>query len=396
MVIFMKDYILTAENELLRTKLENAARNAVKILEREMPRYISGALYPADYENGKYGAAENGNLRNLAWLEGFWTGQLWLAYEFTKDEKFKELAEKNVVDFEKRMVDNLHIDWHHDMGFLYSLSCVAAYRLTGSTVAKKTALQAAYSLSRRFRPRGEFIKSMSFETDAKNYKFIIDTMMNLPLLFWASEETGENLYRERAIKHAETSRKYLIRDDNSTYHHFLMDFKTAGPVRGLTWQGYSDESCWTRGQAWMIYGAALMYSYTKDNSWVDTFYKVTDYFIEHLPEDYVPLWDFAVIGTGDDDRDSSAAAIAVCGILEMAQHISFQEGKMAEYIQVACKILESLADNYAIDLNDETEGLLGSVMSAKPQGIIRNCEIFGDYFYLEALIRALMPWKKYW
>ena len=290
-------FVLSDGDDIFAEKVKAAIEEAIKIIERDMEKYASGNLYPAAYENGKYEAVLNADLKNHAWMEGFWPGQLWLAYEYTGNEKFKFLAEKNVADFAKRMEDNILIDFHHDMGFLYVPSCVAAYKLTNSEFAKDVALSAAYSLSRRFRPRGEFIQSIGMELDAKDYKFIIDTMLNIPILFWASDVTGKESYSEKALKHAETTRKYILRDDGSTYHHFMMDFETGGPKGGKTHQGVGDNSCWTRGHSWMIYGSALMYARTGDESWIETFETVTDYFLAHLPEDYIPHWDFAVLGT---------------------------------------------------------------------------------------------------
>lgn len=389
-------YVLSAGDDSLRQKLELAAEEAVKIVERDMVRYESGDLYPAAWKDGKYEAVPNGDLRNNAWVDGFFPGQLWLCYELTGKEKFRALAEKNVVDFAKRMEDNLHIDWHHDTGFLYIPTCVSAYKLTGNKLAEKTALQAAYSLSRRFRTRGEFIQSMGFEIEPENYRFIIDTMMNIPLLFWAAEQTGEESYRIKAIKHAETTRKYIIREDGSTYHHFLMDFDTAGPKGGLTLQGAGNDSCWTRGQSWMVYGSALMYAHTGDESWIKTFETVTDYFLAHLPEDYIPHWDFAVLGTEDDDRDSSAGAICACGIMEMAANIGEKSGKMPQYIAAAKKMMAALAEHCAISFQSGREGLLDRVMGSKPHGSVEGCTPYGDYFYMESLVRALKEWNKYW
>ena len=386
-------YILTSGDDILLGKVKTAIEEVIAIINRDMPKYSSGNLYPGRYKDGKYSAIKNGE---GIWTESFWTGMLWLAYEITGKEEFCSLAQKNVDDFVKRMDDNNNIDWHHDIGFLYSPSCVASYKLTGNEKAKKVSEEAAYLLNRRFRIKGNFIQSAGIETDEPKYKFIIDTMLNLPLLFWAADETGRYMYRQRAILHAETARKYTIRPDGSTYHHFIMNINSGEPVRGHTWQGFSDESCWSRGHSWMIYGSAIMYAYTGDESWIDTFEKVTDYFVNHLPEDYVSHWDFDVIGTGDDDRDSSATAITLCGILEMANCIGATSRKMPVYIDTAKKMLSSLIDNYAVRIDSGKEGLLDKTMGAKPFGSVPGCSTYGDYYYFEALVRASTPWKMYW
>ncbi len=389
-------FVITKNDAALKSTLSKAAENAVMVLENSMPHYASGDAYPANpYQNGQYTAISNGDIRGNYWTEGFWTGQLWLAYELTGTEKFRTLAEQNVLDFAKRVADNFQIDWHHDTGFLYTPSCVSAYKLTGSRQARHAALQAAYSLARRFRPRGEFIQSMGAEIEPENYRYIIDTMMNIPLLFWATEETGDESYRDKAIRHAETTRRNSIREDGSTYHHMLMDFQTAAPKGGTTLQGLSSDSCWSRGQAWMIYGSALMYAYTDDASWIETFETVTDYFMAHLPENYIPHWDFSVMGTEDDERDSSAAAIAACGILEMAR-LTGENEKMTQYVNAAKRMMTSLIDEYAVLPQDGKEGLISGVVGAKLLNMDDSHGTYGDYFYLEMLVRALTDWKQYW
>lgn len=390
-------YLFTEHYPELKGTLTDAIDEATAILKRCMPRYESGDVYPAKYTDGAYIPVKNGDARCNFWEEGFWTGQMWLSYEATGERCFRQLAEKNVEDFYKRVAENHHIDWHHDLGFLYSPSCVAAYLLTGSETGKKAAEMAAYSLGRRFRYRGNFIQSMGFELDADNYKFIMDTMLNLPLLFWAAKETGEQNYREKAMAHLNTTMKFAVRNDGTTYHHFLMDEKTGEPIRGLTWQGAFDESCWSRGQAWVVYGLALAYGYTKDPEILEHFKKVTDYFMDHLPEDSVPYWDFCCTDGSGEPKDSSAAAIAVCGILEMAKHVQEDSCGMKGYLDKTADIMKSLTADYANRYAAGTEGLLLHSTGAKPQGMgIDVCLSYGDYFYLESLIRATRDWKSYW
>lgn len=392
-----RDFVLSEHDASLREMLEKALDTAIKTVERNAKKYNSGELYPiGKYENGRYIWDINGGDAGNRWTEGFWTGQLWLCYELTGKEIFKTVAERSVRDFYKRVDENIHIDWHHDTGFLYTLSCVSAYKLTGNELANRAAKMAAYSLSRRFRKKGEFIQNSQTEINADNYKFIIDTMMNLPLLFWMAEQTGEESYRQKALKHAETTRKYIIREDGSTYHHYLMDYKTGAPIRGLTLQGAGDESCWTRGQAWMVYAAPLMYDFTGDESWIETFERVTDYFIEHLPADCIPYWDFDMTDIPGEPRDSSAAAIAACGIMEMAKYLPSEHGKMEKYIEFAKKMLISLVKNYATFFEDGDEALLLHVTGSKPHGSADISAVYGDYFYLEALVRATCAWERYW
>lgn len=391
-------YILTENDTELKQKVENALDDATSIIRHNLSRYSSGTDYPCRYHDGQYTMIKNGDPEGCFWTESFWPGQLWLAYEVTGEQEFRDLAEKNLLDFYRRVDLNHEIDWHHDLGFLYTLSSVAPYKLTGNKLGREAALMAAYSLSRRFRHRGSFIQSMGDDGDymPQNYRFIIDTVMNLPLLFWATEETGDMRYKDKAMRHLKTAIKYIVREDGSTYHHFLMDQATGGPIRGLTLQGAGDESCWSRGQAWPIYGIPLAYGYTGDESLLNAFCRITDYFMEHLPSDYIPYWDF-IYGEGSDEpRDSSASAIACCGIMEMARLVPHDTCNMEKYLDYAKKMLHSLIDNYATKKDSGHEALLLHVTGSKPHNNYDSCSSYGDYFYLEALVRASRDWKAYW
>lgn len=337
---------------------------------------------------------------NRSWTSGFWTGQIWLAYELTGDEKFKEIGLKHVHSFLNRIKERFDID-HHDMGFLYSLSCVAGYKLTGSEEGKEAGILAADNLISRYQPKGEFIQAWGQMGADDNYRLIIDCLLNLPLLYWASEVTGDEKYRDIATKHIHTALKVIMREDHSTHHTYFFDKETGEPLYGVTFQGYSNTSAWARGQAWGVYGTALSYRYSPRQEYLDTFYKVTDFFIEHLPKDLVPFWDFDFTDGSDEPRDSSSAAIAVCGMLEMAKYLP--EDKAKYYTDVAMRILKSLIDNYAAKDTKESNGLLlhGVYVRKSPYnaGVNRNvdeCNTWGDYYYLEALTRCMKDWELYW
>ncbi len=393
-----RKYILTENNSELKAQCENAISEACEILKRYLPKYESGTLYQSAYQNGEYTPVPNATPNY--WTESFYPGQLWLAYELTHDEAFRDVAEKNILDFHRRVVLNDEIDWHHDLGFLYTLSSVAPYKLTGNELAKKSALIAAYSLSRRFRFKGNFIQSMGDDGNYApiNYRFIADTMMNLPLLFWAAEETGDKTYYDKAVRHMRTTMKYIVREDGSSYHHFLMDHETGGPIRGLTLQGAHDESFWSRGHSWIIYGLAVAYDYTKDESILPWFVKVTDAFVDNLPSDGIPYWDFIYQEGSDEPRDASAAAIATCGILEMARLVPHNICKMDKYLAYAEKMLKSLlSEGYRIKASENREALLDKCLGSKPHGGKPNPSTYGDYFFLEMLYRATKNWEnRYW
>lgn len=353
-------------------------------------------------EEGFYHPTENVN-----WTTGFWTGQVWLAWEWALKRGKKDLAEElrkagdvQIDSFLDRINNKKEVD-HHDMGFLYSPSCVAGYKLTGSEKGKEAAVKAADQLITRFHPVGEFIQAWGPMDQPENYRFIIDCLLNLPLLYWASQETGDGKYREIAEKHIHTAIANVIREDYSTWHTFFMNMETGEPDHGATCQGYRDGSAWARGQAWGVYGTAMAYRYTGRKEYIEDFKHVTGYFLEHLPSDLVPYWDLEFGEGSDEPRDSSSASIAACGMLEMAKYMEPEDADY--YRSMARKIMKSVVDKYAVKSVEESNGLvLHSTYSKKspyntctPEGV-DECNIWGDYFYMEALTRLAGEWNPYW
>ncbi len=372
----------------------NAIKGATKIISAILPDYTE--KFPkCNSEGGFYPQVENDD-----WTTGFWTGELWLAYELTGDESYRKAAEVQVQSFLHRIENRIAVN-NHDMGFLYSLSCVAAYKLTGSEDAKKAAILAADNLASRYRDVGNFLQAWGTLGDPAEYRLIIDCLLNLPLLYWASEVTGDTSYAEKAENHIKTAMKCVLREDNSTYHTHYIDMQTGEPTTGITRQGNRNDSAWSRGQAWGIYGTALSYKYLKDEQYIGMFRRVTDYFLEHLPEDLVPYWDFDFDTGSDEPRDSSASAIAVCGMYEMAKYLEKDEAE--KYIKLADRLLKALITHCANDDLAVSNGLLlhGTYARASEFNPCRNrgvdeCNTWGDYFYLEALTRLTMDWNLYW
>lgn len=347
-------------------------------------------------EDGFYQATENRD-----WTTGFWTGEIWLAYEFTKDERLKAAGDIQMKDFLNRIDNRIDVETH-DLGFLYSPSCVAGYKLTGSPAGKEAALKAANELITRFHEKGEFIQAWGPLGAPDNYRLIIDCLLNLPLLYWATDETGDEKYREIAEKHIHTALANVIREDFSTWHTFFFNMETGEPDHGATCQGYRDGSAWARGQAWGIYGTAIGYKYTKRREYIDIFKGVTDYYLRHLPEDLVPFWDLE-FGDGDDDqpRDSSSASIAACGMLEMAKYMEPEDA--AYYTGIAKKFMKSVKDHYAVTDFETSNGLVlhSTYSNHSPYNTcnhygVDECNIWGDYFYMEALTRLHKDWCVYW
>jgi unsaturated chondroitin disaccharide hydrolase len=332
---------------------------------------------------------------NTEWTSSFWTGMLWLAYEVTGKGKYREAAEKQLKSYKERLENRDHTDTH-DLGFLYTLSCVAAYRLTGSEEARDTALKAADMLMERYYEKAGIIQAWGDLKDPEQQgRMIIDCCMNLPLLHW-SVPYGRQGYRAAAIFHADRAAEHIVREDASSYHTFYMDVETGKPKYGKTAQGYSDNSCWARGQAWGIYGFALSYRYTQDSKFTDLAVKLANYFLNRLPEDSICYWDLAFT-EGGEERDSSAAAIVACGLLELAKYLPLTDPNREVYERAASVIIRELSLNYTTKNCKHSNGILLHAVYSKPAvDGVDECNIWGDYFYFEALVRLIKDWKPYW
>lgn len=351
-----------------------------------------GTRFPSSAtRNQTYGVIDN-----IEWTDGFWTGLLWLCYEYTGDDAFKNLALKNVDSFLNRVEMRIELD-HHDLGFLYSLSCVAGYKLTGSAEGRKAGLLAADKLMERFQEKGGFIQAWGELGARDNYRLIIDCLLNIPLLHWAFLETGNPVYRNAAVRHYEAACNNVIRDDASAYHTFYFDPGTGEPLKGVTRQGYSDDSAWARGQAWGIYGIPLNYRYVKDDSAFNLFKGMTNYFLNRLPEDEVCYWDLIFTDGSNQSRDSSAAAIGVCGIHEMLKYLPEVESDKNTYRHAMHCILRSLMERYtAPEIKPGNPVLLHGVYSWHSGKGVDEGNIWGDYYYMEALMRFYKDWNLYW
>ncbi len=344
--------------------------------------------------NNVYTEDEN----NGGWNQGFWTGMLWIAYELTGDESYREVAEMQIPTYTKRIKEKLGVA-HHDMGFLYIPSCVAAYKLTGNEEAKQAAILAADNLMARYHEKGNFLQAWGQMGAPENYRLIIDCMLNIPLLYWAATVTGNDEYDKKAWNHFNTTADNIMREDGSTFHTFYFDPETGAPAKGVTAQGASDDSCWARGQAWGTYGMMLTQIYHPNDKAMSKFKKIADYFLSYLPKDSVPFWDLCFTDGADEPRDSSSAAIAVCGLLEAVKHLDDSDPDKERYIVMINKIMASLIDNYLCWDVPECNGLLLHATYGKPQKSgVDELNIWGDYFFMEAMIRMLTDneWKLYW
>jgi len=327
----------------------------------------------------------------IEWTSGFFPGMEMLAYEYTNNKEFLECAKHHAKIFRNRIDNKIYLD-HHDLGFLYTPSCVSLYKVTGDEFAKETALLAADHLMARYNEKGGFIQAWGSMDETCENRLIIDCLLNIPLLFWASEVTGNNRYFDVAKTHLYTALKVSVREDNTTYHTYFFDKQNGTPLYGKTAQGFSDDSCWARGQAWAIYGTALAYKYLGDATIIDYFRRVTTEFINRLPEDYVPYWDMIFKDGSKEPRDTSSAAIAACGILEMSKYTDCTN--FLEYVE---KMLHSLSEKYTSKRLTNSNAILTDAMYSRPKGDMPEAAIYGDYYYMEALMRKINPdWNVYW
>ena len=387
----IKDKAKYSDFELPRKKLEYALSEAIKKIDLALPQFTD--KFPSHGStNNVYEAVEN----DTGWNTGFWTGILWHAYQLTGNEKYKKVAMGHIPSFHHRIVNKLGVD-HHDMGFLYTPSCVAAWKLTGNEMAKEAAILAADNLISRYHEKAGFIQAWGTMGANDNFRLIVDCLLNIPLLYWASEVTGDEKYAKIAFTHFNTTIDLCCRPDASTYHTYYFDYETYKPLKGVTHQGLNDDSAWSRGQAWGIYGPMLTYIYKKDERALDVFRATTNYYLNYLPEDYIAYWDLTFT-EGDEPRDSSSNAIALCGMLEGIKYMEKDDPLRAIYVNAIKRIMNSLIDNCLTKDVPEANGLLLHATYGKPLNrSIDEMNIWGDYFYMEALHRMLDPdWELYW
>jgi unsaturated chondroitin disaccharide hydrolase len=389
----MLDAATTTVPPIAEGEIADAMAAVVAQVRRNLPGFTYAAQNHSSIDNF-YPAVPNDQ-----WTAGFWPGSIWLAYEATGDKIFRLAAQVHVQSFLNRIENRIATD-HHDMGFLYTPSCVAAWKLVGDEDGRKAALLAADQLLDRFQEKGQFIQAWGPMGEPENYRYIIDCLLNLPLLHWASAESGNATYRDKALAHAHTTLANSIRDDHSTHHTFYMDPVTGAPVGGRTAQGYRDESAWARGQAWAIAGMAVCYRYERDRAYLETFDKLLAYYLKRLPADLVPYWDLTFMD-GDEPRDSSSASITACGLLEMADLL---EGARAEEMRdLARRMLGSLWRDYAVRDPKVSNGLVlhGTYSKKTPYNTctgegVDECVAWGDYYYFEGLTRLARKWTPYW
>lgn len=315
------------------------------------------------------------------WTSGFFPGSLWLAYSRTRRPVFKTWAAQWTGGLAAQALDTST----HDVGFQIFTSFGNGYDLTHQSSYRRTALQGARSLSSRYSPIVEAIRSWGSRSDTRHFKVIVDNLMNLELLFWATAHGGSKTWAHRATIHATTTAAHFIRSNGSVRH--LVDFDPGtGQVQAVSNpQGYRRWSTWSRGQAWAIRGFATAYSYTHERTFLTAARRTAAYYLRHVPADCVPYWDFNAPDIPDAPRDASAAAIAADGLQELAA-LDPQPSRRHDDNQAAASILRTLTDHYLAPSGQAVLGGSVSTYGVAPPDIGTS---YGDYYYLHAIATRL-------
>ena len=329
------------------------------------------------------------------WCNGFWPGLLWQMYGATRDELYREAAQASGERLSPALEHPEKLD--HDVGFLYLLSAVAAYRLTGSETGRQQGIAAAEILADRFHETGAYIQawnSGAWEEGDKSGMMIADTMMNLSLLFWASEETGEERYGRIAKAHADTALQNILREDGSANHIAVLDPQTGEFLEAPAGQGYAPGSSWSRGQSWVLYGFTNAYRHTKEERYLAAAKHSAHYCISALSDrNWLPAVDFRA--PEDDGRfDASAGAIIASGLLELADVVP--EPEQGLYRNAARKILAAVEEKF-VNWDPETDGIVyGTSNSYHNDRLAGMSLIYGDYFFTEAILKCSGKYTEVW
>jgi len=317
------------------------------------------------------------------WTNGFWPGMLWQIYHATLDNAYRKAAE----EVEERLDEALmgYDGLHHDVGFMWLLSSVANYRLTGNPDSRRRGLHAASLLAGRYNPEGRFIRAWNGECTGW---MIVDCMMNIPLLYWAAKELNDPRFSFVARNHADTCRRVTVRPDGSCNHISILDPLTGECLENPGGQGFESGSSWSRGHAWAIYGFALSFLHSNKTEYLDTAKSIAHYFIANLAQkDWLPLVDFRAPAV-PLKYDSTAAMCAACGLLEIAKHVGEYEKGL--YINSAVMMLQACEKAFC-NWNIDEDGIVGNgTGSYHGTGLDAGAPIiYGDYFFIEAVLRLL-------
>ncbi len=361
-------------------KLIKDCENQLKIA---VPKLTDLTKHPRLIDTDKKEWKEVGN-HKLIWTSGFYPGVLWYAYDVTGNERWKNEAIKRTEVFE----DFKNITEHHDIGFMMFPAYGNGYKIGGKKEYKDILLTSASSLASRFNPNVGTIRSWSNKMHPrwKQHITIIDNMLNLELLFWAAKNGGDKKFYDIAVKHAETTMKNHFRKDLTSWHVLEYDSINGNVLNRHTKQGFADDSRWSRGQAWGVYGYTMVYKETKDKKFLDFAQKLADKYISLLPEDMVPAWDFDVQSNPKEEKDASAAAVVASALLDLSTFVD-NKADQDRYFNAGVKMLKSLGSDKYSAVGKADSFLLHSTGAKSLGHEIDVALIYADYYYIEALSR---------
>lgn len=318
------------------------------------------------------------------WTNGFWGGMMWQMYHHTGNEKYAQIAQVSEERLDQCFIDFYGV--HHDVGFMWLPTAVTNYKVTGNVESRKRGLLAANLLAGRFNPVGKFIRAWNDfpgnDPDTRGWA-IIDCLFNIPLLYWAWEETQDPRFKHIAMMHADTVMERFIRPDGSSNHIVEFDPFSGGVVKTYGGQGYEDGSSWTRGQTWALYGFMLSYIHTGKEAYLDTAKRVANYFIANIPESGLIPVDFRQ-PKEPAWEDSTAAAIAACGFIEISKHVNPFEKDM--YVAAAIRLLKALDEKRA-DWSKDNDHILTHCTGSYHSEEHHFSMIYGDYYFIEAIFK---------
>lgn len=362
-------------------KMESLLKHDLEVSGRQLrafaERFDTTLATPRSWDGEKYTSVSPTD-----WTIGFFPGTLWLYYQITGDKEFEGLAKK----YTARIAGNELRTNTHDLGFIVFCSYGKQQEAERDSTSANMIVQASKSLVSRFNPEIGLIRSWDF--GKWDYPVIIDNMMNLEMLFWTSEYTGDPIFREIAIKHADKTLENHFRPDGTCYH--VVSYRGDGNIESRgTHQGYTDESSWARGQAWALYGYTVCYRYTRYERYLKKAKEIARLImtLDGMPKDHVPYWDYDAPDKPHAARDASAAAITASALLELSSITS--DGESHAYYKYAEKIIRSLSSEpYLSKVGENGSFILGHSTGSAPHGSEVDCPlVYADYYFLEAIKR---------
>ena len=314
------------------------------------------------------------------WCEGFLPGILWLLHKHTGDAEWRRLAERYTRPLEPRQHDRTV----HDLGFLFFSTYLRWYRLTGDPALRDVLIQAGRTLALRRQPGGYLASFVG------PHSLFIDIMMNVGLILWAAQATGDGALRHVALEHCRTTTRFLVRPDGGTAHEGIFDPTTGEFLREATHQGWRPDSTWSRGQAWAIYGFTAVHRLSGEAEFLTTAQRCAEYYLQHAGPGLVPRWDFEVPDDGRQPWDSSAGAIAASGLLDLSEQVK-ETALRERYAAAALTILRRLcSERFLARDRPEWEGILMHGVYHYPKGLaVDESVAWGEHFFVEALVKAV-------